>query len=97
MLGKMQRKVAIWILGAFKTSLLFGIEAIVGLIPINLHLQKFSRRLQLHAYSLPTNHILHSLIEPKAKDLTKLHLLFLRFLSKYQCQLIKGPIVDMDN
>jgi len=37
MLGKMQRKAAIWILGAFKTSPLFGIKAIAGLIPINLH------------------------------------------------------------
>ena len=35
-------------------------------------------------------------MEPKANDLTKLHLLFLGFLSKHQCQLIKGPIVNMD-
>jgi len=35
----MQRRVAIWILGAFKTSLHEGIEAIAGLIPIKLHLQ----------------------------------------------------------
>ena len=37
-LGKMQRRAAIWILGAFKTSSLYGIEAIAGLIPIKLHL-----------------------------------------------------------
>jgi len=36
-------------------------------------------------------------MEPKANDSTKLHLLSLGFLSKCQCQLIKGPIVDMDN
>jgi len=39
-LGKMQRRAAIWILGAFKTSLSYGIEALAGLIPINLYLQK---------------------------------------------------------
>ena len=39
-LGKIQRRVAIWILETFKTSPLYGIEAIAGLIPIKLHLQK---------------------------------------------------------
>jgi len=38
MLGKMQRRATIWILGVFKTSPIFSIEAITGLIPINLHL-----------------------------------------------------------
>ena len=47
-LGKMQRKAAIWILGAFKTSPSFSIKAIVELIPINLHLQKLGGRSQLH-------------------------------------------------
>ena len=51
-LGKIQRRAAIWILGAFKTSLLSGVKAITGLIPINLHLKKLSRRSQLWAYSL---------------------------------------------
>jgi len=34
----MQRKAAIWILGAFCTSPTAGIKAIAGLIPIYLHL-----------------------------------------------------------
>ena len=37
-LGKMQRRAAIWILGAFKTSPSYSIKAIAGLIPIKLHL-----------------------------------------------------------
>ena len=97
MLGKMQRKVAIWILGVFKMSPPFSIESIVSLISVNLYLQKLSRRLQVHAHSLPTNHILCSLMEPKVKVLTKLHSLSLRFLSKCQHQLIKDSIVNMDN
>ena len=97
MLGKIQRKAAIWILETFKTSLLFSIESIIGLIIINLYLHKLSERLQLHAHSLSTNHILCSLIESKANNSTKLHLLFLGFLSKRQCQLIKSLIVNMDN
>ena len=46
-LGKMQRRVAIWILGAFKTFPSSGVKTIAGLIPINLHLKKLSGRSQL--------------------------------------------------
>jgi len=43
-LDNMQRRAAIWILGAFKTLPLEGIEAIAGIIPIKFHLQKIARR-----------------------------------------------------
>jgi len=62
-LGKMQRRAAIWILRAFKTSLTEGIEAIMDLLPIKLHLQKLVGRLQLYATSLPTNHIIQTLMD----------------------------------
>jgi len=62
-LSKMQRRVAIWILGAFKTSPSYGIKAITGLVPIKLHLQKLGRRLQLQAYKLPPNHLVCSFID----------------------------------
>ena len=44
LLNKMQRKAAIWILGAFKSSPLEGIKALVGLIPIKYHLQKLAKQ-----------------------------------------------------
>jgi len=59
----MQRRAALWILGAFQTSPSIDIEAIAGLIPINLLLQKLSRRLQLCTQSLPPNHIIRLLLE----------------------------------
>jgi len=62
-LGKMQRRAAIWILGAFKTSPSYDIKAIVGLIPIKLHLQKLSGRSQLRASKLLPNYLLCSLID----------------------------------
>ena len=62
-LGKMQKRATIWILGAFKTSPLYGIEAIAGLIPINLHLQKLGGRSQLQANKLPPSYLLHLLID----------------------------------
>ena len=42
----MQRKATIWILGAFHTLLSPGVEAIIRLLPIHLHLylQKLSGR-----------------------------------------------------
>jgi len=46
-LDKMQRRAAIWILGAFKSSPSEGIEAIAGIIPIKFHLQKIAKRLQI--------------------------------------------------
>ena len=36
-------------------------------------------------------------MEPKINTLSKLHPLSLGFLSKHQCELIKGPVVDIDN
>jgi len=38
MLGKLQRRAVIWILEIFKTSPSLGVEAITGLMPINLYL-----------------------------------------------------------
>jgi len=40
----MQRRAAIWILGAFKTSPMEGIKALAGLMPIRFHLQKIAKR-----------------------------------------------------
>ena len=62
-LGKMQRRAAIQILGSFKTSPLDGIKAIVGLIPIKLHLQELIGRSQLHTLSLPSNHLIRTLMD----------------------------------
>ena len=65
-LGKMQRRAAIWTLGAFKTSPLYGIEAIAELVPIKLHLQKLGGRSQLRVHKLLPNHLIHSLIDPQS-------------------------------
>jgi len=61
-LNKMQRRAAIWILGAFKTSPMEGIEALAGLIPIRFHLQKITKRSLIHPFKLPDNHILKNLL-----------------------------------
>ena len=61
-LNKMQRRAAIWILGAFKTLPLEGIEVLAGLIPVKFHLQKIAKRSLIHPFKLPKNHILNNLL-----------------------------------
>jgi len=93
-LGKMQRRAALWILGAFKTSPSYGIEAIVGLIPINLHLQKLGDRSQLCASKLPSSHLICLLIELRLNSNSSLNSVALYLLTNRQCSLIKGHLVD---
>ena len=93
----MQRRIATWILGTFHTSPSFGIEAIVDLIPIYLHLCKLSGRVQLRPYSLPYNHILWLLLESRLSLYNDPHYVSLDLLSPQQWEVIKGPVIDMNN
>jgi len=61
----MQYKAALWILGAFRTSSTGGIEALVGLIPIHLHLKKLAKQSCLRAATLPSQHALLSLLSAR--------------------------------
>ena len=91
-LGKMQRRAAIWILGAFKTFLLEGIEAIAGIIPIRFHLQKIARRLLIHPFKLPTNHILRNLMDdsPPSPNIPN----SISSLTNHQRTIAKGHLID---
>jgi len=96
-LNKIQRRAAIWILGAFKTSSSYSVEAIAGLIPIKLHLQKLGSRSQLQAYKLPHNHLLHSLIGLNLNLSSNFKSTALDLLTNHQHSLVKGHLVDMAN
>ena len=97
LLDKLQRRAAIWILGAFKMSPAYNIEAIVGLILICLHLQKLSNRSQLRGHTLPANHIIRTLLDNSPNSLLPPHDLSLAILTKRQCGLLKSHIVDINN
>jgi len=62
-LNKMQRRAAIWILGAFKMSPSEGIKAIAGIIPIKFHLQKLAERSLIRPFKLLANHIIRDLMD----------------------------------
>jgi len=93
-LGKMQRRAALWILGVFKTSPSHSIEAIAGLIPINLHLQELGGRSQLHASKLPSSHLICLLIELQLNSNSSLNSVTLHSLTNRQHSLVKGHLVD---
>jgi len=96
-LGKMQRRAAIWILEVFKTSSHEGIEAISGLIPIKLHLQKLGSRAQLRALALPPNHIIYSLMNYFFRSPNNHHPSSLANITDHQRKKIKGHLVDTNN
>ena len=93
-LNKMQRRAAIWILGAFKLSPLDGIEALAGLMPIKFHLQKISKRSLIRPSKLPTNHILNNLLndDPTSSKSSISHNIGL--LTNRQKSLFKGHLND---
>ena len=93
----MQRRAAIWILGAFKTSPSYDIEAIARLVPIKLHLQKLGGKSQLRAYKLPPHHLVCSLIDSQINMSPSLKSVTLDLLTNWQCSLVKGHLVDMAN
>ena len=96
-LGKMQRRAAIWILGAFKTSSTDSLEAISGLIPIKFHLQKLTSRFQLHTAALLENHLIRTLMD----DLLNLHIKpsphSINMLTECQKSITKGHLIDSNN
>ena len=96
-LDKMQRRAAIWILGAFKTLPLEGIKAIAGIIPIRFHLQKITRRSQIRPFKLPTNHISRELIDdlPSLSNNPNLHTV--GSLTNRQKNIAKGHLIDSCN
>jgi len=96
-LNKMQRRAAIWILGAFKTLPLEGIEAIAGIIPIKFHLQNIAKRLQIHPFKLPTNHILRNLLDKSSPLSNTSNSHNIGSLTNRQRTLTKGYLIDTCN
>ena len=93
----MQRCTVIWILEAFKTSPLYGVEAIAELIPIKLHLQKLGGRSQLRMNKLSHNHLLYLLIDLHINSSSNFKSIVLDLLTNRQQSLVKGHLVNTAN
>ena len=96
-LDKMQRRATIWILGAFKTSPIEEIEAIAGIIPIKFHLQKLTKRSQMHPLKLPTNHIIRTLMEDTPNLLKPPNPHMVSSLMNQQKNIVKEHLIDSCN
>jgi len=93
-LNKMQKRAAIWILEAFKTSPSKGIKAIAGVISIRFHLQKIARRSQIHHSKLPTSHILRNLMDNSPPSSTSPNPHSIGSLTNCQKNITKGHLID---
>jgi len=93
----MQRRAAIWILGAFKTSPTEGLKAITGLIPIKLHLHKLTSRSQLCSTALPKNHLIKTLMDDPLNTHYKPPPHLINSLTDCQKIFIKGHFMDSNN
>ena len=96
-LNKMQRRAAIWILGAFKTLPLEGIEAIAEIIPIKFHLQKIASRSQICPFKLPSKHILRNLMDDSTPSPFTPNPHSIGLLTNCQRSLTKGHLIDSYN
>ena len=94
---KMQRRAAIWILGAFKTLPTDGLEAIAGLIPIKFHLQKLASRSQLRAAALLENHLIRTLMDVPLNSHIKPSPHSINTLTECQKSITKGHLIDSNN
>jgi len=94
-LNKMQRRAAIWILGAFKTSPLEGIEALASLIPVKSHLQKIAKRSQICPFKLPKNHILNNLLDDSPHQSNPFNYHNMGSLTNRQKVLTKSHLIDL--
>jgi len=96
-LGKMQRRAVIWILGAFKTSPLEGIEAIASLINIKYHLQKLVGRSQIHSATLPANHLIRTFMNDHSNNHPSPNPHSINSLTNRQKTIAKGHLIDSNN
>ncbi|KJA13003.1 hypothetical protein HYPSUDRAFT_209909 [Hypholoma sublateritium FD-334 SS-4] len=90
----MQRRAAIWITGAFKTSPTSGVQAIAGLMPIHLHIWKIAWQAHFQTAMLSDTHPMRSLLEPQYRKEAHKHPIALNRLSVRECPKLRGAIMD---
>ena len=96
LLATMQCKAALWILGAFCTSLTSGIESLAGLIPIHLYLKKLVKQSCLRAATLSSQHALLSLLSARNSKDTHPHPQSLALLNVAQSARLRSPLLDTE-
>ena len=93
----MQQRATFWISSAFCTFPTVYIEAISGLIPIHLYLKKLYRRFLLRELSLPSNHIISSILSLNGSYTPNCHNISINLLMPKQRLCLKSALIDVDN
>ena len=94
-LKKIQRRAALWITGAFHTSPSEGVEAIAGLIPINLHLKKLNGHYHLRYVTIHSSYAINTLLDKHQSRNQNQHKFALANLTNKQKLKLKSPIKDV--
>lgn len=87
--------IIIWITGAFRTSPTGGVQAIAGLMPIHLHLQKLKARSIFQAATLIDSHPTCSLLSAEYSKKADPHRLSITLLDPKISLKVKGDICDI--
>jgi len=95
-LKKMQRRAVLWITGTFCTSPLEGIEAVAGLIPIHLYLQKLNSQHQLRYATILPSHTINFLLDHAHAKNHPAHKLVISSLTSKQKAHLKSSIKDVN-
>ena len=82
---------------AFQTTSFLSVEAITGLVPIHLHIKKLYGRFLLCQSSLPSNHIIHSILSFDGSHEYSSHNVSINYLTAKQRSRLKLPLIDVDN
>ncbi|KAF5355016.1 hypothetical protein D9756_005205 [Leucocoprinus leucothites] len=93
----MQRRAALWITGAFRTSPSGSTESIAGLILIHLHLRKLAIHSSYRVSTLPSNHALRSLLSDSFSLNSSPHPQSLHLLTPAKKAKVKGPLINVDS
>ena len=96
-LATMQRKAAIWITGAFRTSPTGGVQALAGLLPIHLHIRKLSWRASFRTATLSATHPARSLMGAEYREAAEEHDAAISTLTPKQLAMVRGTIVEAQN
>ncbi|CAA7268150.1 unnamed protein product [Cyclocybe aegerita] len=95
-LKQMQRKAALWIMGAFRTSLTGGREALAGLIPIHLMLKKLATCTVYHVATLSDTHPLHSMMGERLLKQAEPHARSAALMTPAMRGKVKSTVMEVD-
>ena len=97
MLNSAQRKAALWICGAFRTSPTGGVEALAGLPPIRFVLKKLAYRSVLRVATLSATHPIRSLMSETFSERAVLHEHSIALMRPRLRANLSTPLTEVDN